>query len=379
MKKQIFSLLVLATSMVACTGDYTDWSNPQSSEAETLSAKVTAKVAQPANYELKTVETDSIALFNVTTTVDPSITATVDSLHAIITKPKTATDGEATGSAAQQTISVSPTGKVAKADLNTAVCNLYGKGVEKHDVVANLVEYVSSKGVSFHVAVDPAVTFSVTPSSAKYKEFLYYCGSTENWNNVGTESTFKAQRLALTDADKGVYEGYLYCKKDQWSNTFKLFQTNGSWDDALGSADFTTMSGVQDNSGNLEVIGDDNVYYFEINLTDKSITAKGITAERITGQFNSWNSADDSYKMTWDATNYCWTYTGTKPIGPKDGTGWHFAGNGGWDEGKLTGSQTDLKNYGDPLQATGNIIKLYPTRRDNDNIYATVTTESQED
>ena len=29
MKKYIFSALVLATSMVACTEDYTDWTNPQ--------------------------------------------------------------------------------------------------------------------------------------------------------------------------------------------------------------------------------------------------------------------------------------------------------------------------------------------------------------
>lgn len=82
------------------------------------------------------------------------------------------------------------------------------------------------------------------------------------------------------------------------------------------------------------------------------------------GGFNEW--AGDA-PMTWNAEEYCFEATNVGVTAD----GWKFRVNGGWDI-NLGGSLNNLTAGGDNITVAGNTVKLYPTRKTNDNIYCTV-------
>ena len=87
----------------------------------------------------------------------------------------------------------------------------------------------------------------------------------------------------------------------------------------------------------------------------------------LVGDFNGWNQADDAQQMTWDAENYCFVIENAGVTA----NGWKFTTNNSWDI-NLGGTIGNLWANGDNLTVEGKTIKLYPTRKDNDNIYCTV-------
>ena len=98
-------------------------------------------------------------------------------------------------------------------------------------------------------------------------------------------------------------------------------------------------------------------------------TLKGtrITNMNLVGDFNGWNAADDAQQMTWDAENYCYVITNAGVTA----NGWKFTANNDWGI-NLGGDLTALTANGANISAVGKTIKLYPTRKTSDNIYATV-------
>lgn len=80
------------------------------------------------------------------------------------------------------------------------------------------------------------------------------------------------------------------------------------------------------------------------------------------GDFNGWTDE----VMTWNAEEYCYEAN----VGVT-AAGWKFRVNGGWDI-NLGGSLNNLTAGGDNITVAGNTVKLYPTRKTNDNIYCTV-------
>ena len=106
-------------------------------------------------------------------------------------------------------------------------------------------------------------------------------------------------------------------------------------------------------------------------------TLKGtrITNMNLVGDFNGWNPADDAQQMTWDATEYCYVIR-TAGV---NANGWKFTANNDWginlggnDNVEPSMKIDDLVANGKNLGAVGSVIKLYPTRKTSDKIYATV-------
>ena len=122
-----------------------------------------------------------------------------------------------------------------------------------------------------------------------------------------------------------------------------------------------------DAGGNFGVSAGEGVYFFTLDLANLSLNAVRITNMNLVGDFNGWNQADDAQQMTWDADNYCFVITGAGV----NANGWKFTTNNSWDI-NLGGTIDNLWANGDNLTVEGTTIKLYPTRKDNDNIYCTV-------
>lgn len=201
--------------------------------------------------------------------------------------------------------------------------------------------------------------YSYTLEEVNYDPFIYFIGATDGWKNA-------EQKLALVDDAKGVYTGYLYCADPNgWGNQFKFQRVAGSWDNEINSGAFSTFSGAATSEGgNIGVNAGEGVYYFDVNLSEGTITATKVETMGIIGGFNNW--AGDA-AMTWNAEEYCFEATNAGVTAD----GWKFRVNGGWDI-NLGGSLNNLTAGGSDLKVAGNTVKLYPTRKTSENIYCTV-------
>lgn len=201
--------------------------------------------------------------------------------------------------------------------------------------------------------------YSYTLEEVNYDPFIYFIGATDGWTNA-------EQKLALVDDAKGVYTGYLYCADPNgWGNQFKFQRVAGSWDNEINSGAFSTFSGAATSEGgNIGVNAGEGVYYFDVNLSEGTITATKVEKMGIIGGFNNW--AGDAV-MTWNAEEYCFEATNVGVTAD----GWKFRVNGDWPI-NLGGSLNNLTAGGDNITVAGNTVKLYPTRKTKDNIYCTV-------
>lgn len=200
-----------------------------------------------------------------------------------------------------------------------------------------------------------------------FENSLSYVGTAGGWNNNGGSS-----RIALVDAAKGLYTGYIYGKQESYGNTFRLFSPSqlGSWDASTGNSDVNTFNGsiaAGGSDNNFEFTDGDGVYYVEYCITEKTISATKITNMNLVGDFNGWNQADDAQQMTWNADELCFVKEGAGV----SANGWKFTANNDWGI-NLGGTTSNLVGNGDNLKAEGSTIKLYPCRNTSDNIYCTV-------
>lgn len=201
--------------------------------------------------------------------------------------------------------------------------------------------------------------YTYTIEEVNYDPFIYFIGSTDGWKSSD-------QKLALVDEAKGVYTGYVYVADPNGAGLqFKFQRVAGSWDNEINAGAFVSFGGAATNeNGNIGVNAGEGVYYFDVNLGEGTIKATKVETMGIIGQFNGWSG---DAVMTWNAEEYC--FEATKVGVTADG--WKFRVNGGWDI-NLGGSLNNLTAGGDNITVAGNTVKLYPTRKTNDNIYCTV-------
>ncbi|WP_297254110.1 DUF5115 domain-containing protein [uncultured Prevotella sp.] len=201
--------------------------------------------------------------------------------------------------------------------------------------------------------------YSYTLEEVNYDPFIYFIGSTDGWKSSD-------QKLALVDEAKGVYTGYVYVADPNNAGLqFKFQRVAESWDNEINAGAFNTFSGAATNEGgNFGVNAGVGVYYFDVNLSEGTITATKVETMGIIGGFNGWGG---DAVMTWNAEEYCFEATNVGVTAD----GWKFRVNGGWDI-NLGGSLNNLTAGGSDLKVAGNTIKLYPTRKTSENIYCTV-------
>ena len=204
------------------------------------------------------------------------------------------------------------------------------------------------------------LTWSYTAVS--FEQYVYFIGATDGW-------AASDQRVeAVSD---GVYTGYVYiADPNGWGVEFKFQKRAGDWadDSQLNSNNMAEVTGDFEKTGdNFKASAGEGVYYVELDLTTNTLKGTLITNMNLVGDFNGWNPADDSQQMKWDAENFCYVITGAGVTA----SGWKFTTNNSWDV-NLGGTIDKLVANGDNLSVVGTTIKLYPTRKGSDNIYATV-------
>ena len=206
--------------------------------------------------------------------------------------------------------------------------------------------------------------YSYTIEKVMYDPFIYFICSTDAWGSSD-------QKLALVDDEKGTYTGYIYLADPNNAGfEFKFQRVAGSWDNAIGASNFVTFkdAAIDANKGNnLGVNAGEGVYYMDVNLSEGTITATKVESMGMVGQFQGWDK-EAPVPMTWNAEEYCFEATMAAGV---TADGWKFIVNKDWPI-NLGGSIDNLEQDGANLTVTGNTIKLYPTRKTNDNIFCTV-------
>ena len=205
--------------------------------------------------------------------------------------------------------------------------------------------------------------YSYTIEPVNYDPFIYFIGSTDGWGSSD-------QKLALVDDEKGVYTGYVYIADPNNAGfEFKFQREAGNWDNAIGASNFMTFKGAAidpQNGNNLGVNGGVGVYYIDANLSEGTIEATKVETMGMVGQFQGWDK-ETPVPMTWNAEEYCFEATNAGVTAD----GWKFIVNMDWGI-NLGGSIDNLAQEGANLTVAGNTVKLYPTRKTNDNIFCTV-------
>lgn len=265
---------------------------------------------------------------------------------------------------ADQYWKIIPKANVDAGNTDASAAGVVGPKVDGEDSMTDSLTNVDAKAGKIAKAGKYKLTlnmmdYTYTFEEVKYDPFIYFIGATDGWKSSD-------QKLALVDEAKGVYTGYVYVADPNGAGLqFKFQRVAGSWDNEINAGTFNTFSDAATNeNGNIGVNAGEGVYYFDVNLGEGTIKATKVETMGIIGLFNGWSG---DAVMTWNAEEYC--FEATKVGVTADG--WKFRVNGGWDI-NLGGSLNNLTAGGDNITVAGNTVKLYPTRKTNDNIYCTV-------
>lgn len=266
---------------------------------------------------------------------------------------------------ADQYWKIIPKANVDAGNTDASAAGVVGPKVDGEDSMTDSLTNVDAKAGKIAKAGKYKLTlnmmdYTYTFEEVKYDPFIYFIGATDGWKSSD-------QKLALVDEAKGVYTGYVYVADPNAAGfEFKFQRAQGNWDTAIGAGTFVSFGGaaIGVDNGNIGVNAGEGVYYMDVNLSEGTITATKIETMGMSGGFNEW--AGDA-PMTWNAEEYCFEATNVGVTAD----GWKFRVNGGWDI-NLGGSLNNLTAGGDNITVAGNTVKLYPTRKTNDNIYCTV-------
>lgn len=265
---------------------------------------------------------------------------------------------------ADQYWKIIPKANVDAGNTDASAAGVVGPKVDGEDSMTGSLTNVDAKAGKIAKAGKYKLTlnmmdYTYTFEEVKYDPFIYFIGATDGWKSSD-------QKLALVDEAKGVYTGYVYVADPNGAGLqFKFQRVAGSLDNEINAGTFVSFGGAATNeNGNIGVNAGEGVYYFDVNLSEGTITATKVETMGMIGGFNNW---DGDAVMTWNAEEYCFEATN---VGV-NADGWKFRVNGGWDI-NLGGSLNNLTAGGDNITVAGNTVKLYPTRKTNDNIYCTV-------
>ena len=416
-------------AMVSCTEDYTDWANPQINPEEEAVAFGNGSVTPVDVINLANVTEEKIQVASIVapTSSDAGYTPTIkinlgDKTYDIDNDGKMATSEtfqvkaipvapvidegyylvgdmfNAEGVDGWNTVSAKQAFKHSDKDVyddpiftltfETKEANQCWKVIPKKNIDAetfwaagvvgpkidgdvSMTGLLTSDGPGAGKIAEPGkyrltlnmMVYSYTIEKVMYDPFIYFIGSTDAWGSSD-------QKLALVDDEKGTYTGYIYLADPNNAGfEFKFQRVAGSWDNAIGASNFVTFkdAAIDANKGNnLGVNAGEGVYYMDVNLSEGTITATKVESMGMVGQFQGWDK-EAPVPMTWNAEEYCFEAT----MAGVTADGWKFIVNKDWPI-NLGGSIDNLEQDGANLTVAGNTIKLYPTRKTNDNIFCTV-------
>ncbi len=284
MKKNLLYALALATSMVACTDDYTDWADPQQNAPE--EAQSVAFAASPAAaIDFATVETESVQLFVPSVTAAEGATSTFSVVLYNADK------------SANSTMAADANGAVVAAELETIINSLYGRRPEARNVELSISAFTSINGQSIKSVA--STTATITPEAPVIDTKYYITGGINNWDNTNT--TYEVTNGGGDVYDNPIFTVTLTAEQVGEGFEFKLTPVSGVGGDWSGciTADTEGTEGklASNNAGGnlkVEAVADAKFYKLTFNLLDQTWTCEALSFSEfiyVPGNHQGWNPA----------------------------------------------------------------------------------------
>jgi len=342
MKKNILYALALATTMVACTDDYTDWAAPQENGPEEAKS-VSVSVSPASAIDFATSTAENVAIFSASFTAEEGATAT----YKVTLSPE---DNSAS------TVLTSADGTVTAEELKNAVISFYGKAPTPRVLNAVVDAYVDVKGQTIKVTA-PAVAVNVTLDAPFISTGYYLIGDMNGWNgdnmyafnhsdaNVYDDPVFT---LVFTTEADGQYwkiipqsnvdagnvwndgiEGVVGVEVDGDTSLEGLLTTTSAQAGKIEKAGMYKMTlNMMDYTYKLEELNFEEYIYVPGNHQGWSpATAPRLYGENFDGKYVGYSCLDGGFKFTkgpdWSFGEYNWGSFTSHPEG--------FTGEGGGD------------------------------------------------
>ena len=338
--------------MASCSEDYTDWALPQTNPEE--AAKTVEMTVKPvADIDLATAP-DSVQLFTPEVVVaDEAVSSYTVNLT---TNP---------ASDAVVTLVADAQGRVAAADLQAAVVQLYGAKPDKRSVALEVVCLTAVGSQTFKNV--GTTTVNITPKAPHISDNYYVVGATYDWAESAKTKVQKFSHSATNVYDDPIFTITIKASQgDTWfaigdDEALDAITNNGDWSKLLGT---TGGNGNQSLTGSLAArteLSDDgsicmpgslgaDFFKITLNMMERSYTIEPVIVAAqyyVVGGIQGWSDKDKTCIFT-PESKYVLSYT-TKWSGAWDLKFWNVNDFGNWD--KAYGCAVDGDN-----SASGTII-----------------------
>ena len=306
MKRTLIYSMILATAVFSsCKGDYDDWAAPQGYPQDEAK-NVTLTVTPASAIDMAAVETDSINLFT-------SSIESAEPMSIVGYKVELGKSDESGAIVNKQEINASTEGKVATADLTSAVEALYGKAPDQRTIETVVVASLKQNGQAFYTKSNQVQTL-VTLIKSNISSAYYLVGDMLTWDAAGM--------VKFTHSDTNVYDDPIF------EITFETTSDNQYWkiipqenvdgefwgnpgvvgpkvdgDDSMAGS----LTNENPGAGKIAKAGK---YTMTINMMDYTYTIQEIKYEPFIyfiGATDGWANADQKLALTDDANG---VYTG---------------------------------------------------------------------
>ncbi len=364
MKKYILSLLVLATSLVACTDDYTDWANPQANPQEDAVAFGNGSVAPVDVINLADVTTENVKVASIT-----APTAS-DAAYTPVYKI----------SLGDQTFDIDADGNMSKAELASYITTNYGKRPTERDIDATLSAWVNNGTTAVKMATSEKFPVKAIPEAPFIDTGYYLVGDMFNvgegddaisgWSAAGMK--------AFSHSGNDVYDDPYF------TITFNTTADNQYWkiipkksadagdiwaDGVVGTkidGDDSMTGALTNEDAQAGKIAKAGKYKMTLNMMDYTYTIEEVKYDPFIyfiGATDGWSKAEQKLALT-DADNG--TYTGFVYCADPNGWGNQFKFQrvaGSWDNqinaGTFSSFEDAATNEGDNIGVNGGEAVYY--------------------
>lgn len=267
-KKILFGLTV-ATSLVACDGDYKDWAEPQQN-------------AQPATVSFGNGSVSEVGLIDFATLAEEA-----ENVKVCDVKAPTASDATYDKTVytitlnGKEEMTLTEDGSVNKEGLKTYVETNYGKAPEVRNIKATVQQWIANGKTSVKTAQSGEFNINVKLQAPEIYPHMYVIGAFSEWDPSCTT-------LPMAHSEQSVYDDPVFTitlpvaegdtwfafaddktvETGEWSNVFGCREGNGNnLVGELGS--FTRRSDLEDDgSFKISVNGDAKFVKITLNVLD---------------------------------------------------------------------------------------------------------------
>lgn len=264
MFKKLILGVTLVSAMVACTEDFTDWSEPQQNAQPEIATFGDGSVSPVALIDFASLDAalDSVAVCSIVapTSSDAAYSAPSYVLHL-----------------SDAAFNIGTSGKMAVSDLKLFLESTYGKAPYERQVQATVEQWISNGATSIKTATSEPFTVKAKLLAPVIYPHLYLIGAPSEWSPTCTTMPFTHSGKDVYDdpmftvtfpvADGEVWFAFADDKtveSGDWANVFGAMEGNGA--NKVGETGYLARRSELTDDGSFKVSVDGDAKYVKVTV-----------------------------------------------------------------------------------------------------------------